>query len=252
MTQPGGLVPPCKSPNAFVRICILWCTMTAPPLPASPCLRVKLDYTNADSYRGGNRFFLSYSGTAPTAAQCVTIANDIATAWNGNIAALVHSDWGLSEVDVQDISSLTGAFGTQAVDYVGTYTGSLLPASAATNVEFDISRRYRGGKPRIFWPPPSSSALLDAGHWSTAFITAVTSGNAAFWAAVAAISVGTVGTLAHVNLSYYTGFKNITNSSGRTRAVPQYRDSALLDTITGYAIKDEVGSQRRRRIATTP
>jgi hypothetical protein len=60
-----------------------------------------------------------------------------------------------------------------------------------------------------------------------------------------------MGVLAHVNLSYYKGFVNVENSSGRERAAPTYRDSALLDPVTGYVVKQVVGSQRRRRTATT-
>jgi len=225
--------------------------MTAPPLPESPVLRVRLDYTNSDTFLGGNRFYLSYAGSAPTAGNCSTIASDIATAWGTNIAPIVGEDWGLSQVDVLDISSLTGASGQWTGSITGSWSGTSLPSSAATNVEFDIARRYRGGKPRIFWPPPSTTAMADAGHWSTGFVADVTSNNAAFWAACAAISVGAVGVMAHVNVSYYSGFKNITNSSGRTRAVPQYRTAALVEAVNGYAIKSVIGSQRRRRIATT-
>jgi len=69
--------------------------------------------------------------------------------------------------------------------------------------------------------------------------------------AVTGLSVGAVGALAHVNVSYYQSFKNVTNSSGRTRAAPTYRTIALLDPITGYVVKAVVGSQRRRRTAKT-
>jgi hypothetical protein len=72
-----------------------------------------------------------------------------------------------------------------------------------------------------------------------------------FFTAVEAISVGAVGALAHINLSYYSGFTNITNSSGRERAVPKYRATALHDLVNGYAVKKEIGSQKRRRTATS-
>lgn len=103
----------------------------------------------------------------------------------------------------------------------------------------------------MFWPPGVVGNQLDAGHWNSTFITAVNTGTAAFFSAIEALTVGSMGTLAHVNLSYYKGFTNITNSSGRERAVPTYRDTALLDTVTGYSCKGLIGSQRRRRAATT-
>jgi hypothetical protein len=225
--------------------------VTPVPPPASPCLRVKLDYTQSDGYLGGNRFFLSYAGAAPTAGNCVTLAGDIAAAWETDIAPIVDENWALTEVDVLDIATEMGASGHWTGSNAGMDSGTGLPAQCAVNVEYDILRRYRGGKPRIFLPPGTASQTLDAGHWESSYITSVNTQMAAFFAAIAALSVGAVGALAHVNLSYYSGFKNVTNSSGRERAVPQYRTAALVDPVTGYSCKGLIGSQRRRRNATT-
>lgn len=225
--------------------------MTAPPLPASPCLRVKLDYTFTASQLGGSRFYLSYAGAAPTAGNCVTLAGDIADAWNTNLAPLAGTNAALTRVDVLDIASLTGASGEWNGSHPGTRSGANLPLQVSMNVEFGIARRYRGGKPRMFLPPGVTGDMVDDGHWDSSFQTAAQAGVAAFFTAVEALSVGAVGALGHVNLSYYQGFKNITNSSGRERAVPTYRDSALLDPITQYIAKATMGSQKRRRAAST-
>lgn len=226
--------------------------MTVPPLPASPCLRVRLDFLNEDGFDAGSRFFLSYAGAAPTPGNCATIAGDIATAWASDMAALSNTGWTLTEIDVLDIASHTGASGQWTGSHAGTAGGGNLPASAATNVEFGIARRYRGGKPRMFLPAPGTDALNTAAQWTTAYQTAVNTGVAAFFTAVEAISVGAVGALGHVNVSYYQGFTNHTNTSGRERAVPTYRDVALVDVVNGYSAKLMIGSQRRRRVATTP
>lgn len=225
--------------------------MTAPPLPESPVLKVRLDLTNGDSFLAGNRFYIGYAGSAPTPGNCTTIAAGVEAAWVANIAPLTHNDWALTEVDVLDITTLTGSSGQWTGTESGGLGDSLLPASAAVNVEFDIARRYRGGKPRIFFCPPGGGQMLDAGHWTSATVTAWNTGVTAFFAAIAALDVGTVGALNHVNLSFYKGFTNITNSSGRTRAVPTYRDSALVEAVESYSTKAEIGSQRRRRVATT-
>lgn len=214
-------------------------------------MRVRLDYTNSDTFLAGSRFFLSYSGAAPTGGNCATIAADIATAWGTHLASLVNGDWSLTEVDVLDIASDSGASSETTVDVVGTLTGSNLPSQCATNVEYDIARRYRGGKPRMFLPAPTQGQLADVGHYSTGFVGDVNTGVAGFFTEIEALSVGAVGVLAHVNLSYYKGFTNIINSSGRERAVPTYRDSALLDTVNGYSCKALIGSQKRRRNAVT-
>lgn len=214
-------------------------------------MRVRLDYDSAGGGKAGNRFYLSYAGASPTAANCATLASDIATAWSSNLASLISSSFALKEVDVLDIASLTGLSGTWNGSENGTDGSTVIPANVATNIEYDIARRYRGGKPRLFLPSPGSDAMASQDQWSTTFVTNCNTGVSAFFAAIAALSIGAVGTLAHVNLSYYTGFKNITNSSGRERAVPQYRAAALVDSISGYSTKGVISSQRRRRTATT-
>lgn len=225
--------------------------MTTPPLPASPCIRVRLDYQETDGFFGGSRFFLSYSGSAPTTANLNTLAGDISSQWGTHIAPLMSTTWTLTEVDCLDIASNSGASGLWQGIVAGTDAGSPSAAQVATNIEYKISRRYRGGKPRMFLPPGTDTQRADLSHWSASYISSVNTGIAAFFTAIEALSIGAIGTLAHVNLSYYSGFTNVTNSSGRTRAAPKYRTSALLDTVTGYTCKAEMGSQKKRRTATT-
>lgn len=224
--------------------------MTVPPLPDVPCIRVRLSYTSVYSTKAGSRFYLSYGGSAPTGANCNTLASDIGSAWATNLAPVVTDHYSLTEVDVIDIATHSGASGSDSTTHAGGRTGVLLPDQVATNVEFDIARRYRGGKPRMFLPPGEQGDLATAATWTTAFVTAVNSGMAAFMAQIEALSIGAVGALAHVNLSFYNGFTNHTSTSGRERAVPTYRSTALHDPVTGYACKVELGSQRRRRVAS--
>jgi hypothetical protein len=226
--------------------------MTLVPLPASPCVRVRLTYGESGALEAGNRFYLSYAGSAPTGANCTTLAGDIEAAWVTNIAPLINEGITLSEVDVLDIATDSGLSGQWVGSEAGSRSGSGLPYQCATNVEFGIARRYRGGKPRIFLPPPVLADSQTPATWTSSFVTAVNTGVAAWFAAIEALSIGAMGTLKHVNLSYYKGFTNITNSSGRERAIPTYRDLALVDPVTGYSAKVEIGSQRRRRTSQTP
>lgn len=226
--------------------------MTAVPLPDVPCVRVRLIYLELASNAAGNRFYLSYSGSAPTGANCTTLASDIASAWNSNMAALTGPNFALDEVDVLDIATDSGFSGKWTGTDNGTRSGVNLPVQCATNVELGIARRYRGGKPRLYFPPGTDPDLATNAAWNSTFIGEMNTGVTAFFTAITGLSVGAMGTLTHVNLSYYKGFTNITNSSGRERAVPTYRATALHDNITGYFTKAEIGSQRRRRTSTTP
>lgn len=226
--------------------------MTTPPLPETPCLRIRLGYTTTSGTDMGSRFYLSYAGSAPTAANCVTIANDVASAWNTRLPGFIYTNISLTEVDVLDIATDSGNFGTVTVSHPGTLSGGTLTANAAANIEFDLARRYRGGKPRMFLPPPDDSALLSLDKFTTTFTGNLQTAIGEFFSDLEALSVGAVGALQHVNVSYYSGFTNVTNSSGRTRAAPKYRTpTAKVDSVTGYAVKAVIGSQRRRRTATT-
>lgn len=225
--------------------------MTAVPLPDVSAVRVRLDYTQTDGYKGGSRFFLSYSGSAPTSANCTTLASDVESAWLSNLAVLIGDTWALTQVDVLDISTDTGLSGVWTGTETATRSGTPLPAQCASGVEYDIPLRYRGGKPRMYLPPGVQSDLLDAGHYQSGYVGGLAAGVAAFMAQLATLTIGSMGTLAHINLSYYKGFTNVTNSSGRTRAAPKYRATALSSPVTGYAGKSMVSSQKRRRSATT-
>jgi hypothetical protein len=214
-------------------------------------MRVRLDYTQADTQLAGNRFFISYAGAAPTAGNCATIAADVAAAWLTHLAPVIGSEATLTEVDVLDIATYSGTSGQWNGSNDGGMGAGPVPQQVATNVEFGISRRYRGGKPRMFLPPGDTSAQATPARWSATFVGNVNTGVAAFFSAVEAISVGAVGALQHVNVSYYAGFTNHINTSGRERAVPTYRSSALVEPVVGYSAKVVMGSQRRRRNATT-
>lgn len=226
--------------------------MTPVPPPASPCVRVNLTYTDTVGSLLGSRFFLSYGGSDPTAANCAALASDIAGFWETDLAPVTSDNYTLTVVDVLDIATDTGASGIADVSHPGGLTSSGVPSSVCMNVEFNISRRYRGGKPRMYLPGGVFSDLEDISHWTADYVAAVNTAVAAFFAAIEADSQGPLTGMHHVNLSYYKGFTNVTNSSGRERAAPTYRAAALLDTVTGYSAKLVVGSQRRRRTSTSP
>lgn len=226
--------------------------MTVVPLPASPCMRCQLVYETPSGGSAGSRFYLSYTGSAPTGANCTTLASDIETAWQTNLGPLTPELWSLNGVDVLDIATDHGLSGQWSGTQDGARTGPGTPQQVATNVEFGIGRRYRGGKPRMFLPPGVAADQVNENQWSGSFVSAVNGGVDDFFVAIKALSIGAIGTIDHVSLSYYKGFTNIANTSGRERAVPTYRDTALVDPVTGYFCKQEMGSQRRRRMSTTP
>lgn len=227
--------------------------MATPPLPDRPCVRVRLSGINETQNTWGNRFYLRYSGSAPSGANCVTLATDIGSAWNTNLASIIHHATTLTEVDVLDITTPTGASAAVAVSYTGSEnSGATVPEQVAMNVEFGVAIRYRGGKPRFYLPPPTAGKYNNANSWLPAFLTTVNTQVAAFFAAIEALSVGSMGTLTHTLVSYYEGYEPRTTGGGQTTFKPKYRTpNALTFDVTGYSAKSEFGSQRRRRSSTT-
>lgn len=226
--------------------------MTTPPLPASNCVRVNLDYTQTDGLQGGSRFYLGFTGSSAQASDLVAIANTIHASWTANLSHIVNTDWSLTLIDVMDISTASGQSGANNTAVPGAASGVPLAAQLANNIEYKIARRYRGGKPRMYLPPGVDADMQDPSHWTTAHVTGVTAGIGNFFSQIVGPGPGSMGTLTHVNVSYFSGFKNIANTSGRERAVPQYRATALVDPVIGYVAKALISSQRRRRVATTP
>jgi len=226
--------------------------VTVPTLPPGQTLRIRLDYIISEAL-GGSRFYVTFTGTRPSGATCNLIATAVSTAWADWIKPMVGDANALKGVDVLDITDAMGAFGVDSTEVIGSRAGETVPNQVAANTEFDIGRRYRGGKPRIFWPAGVYADEIDDAHWTGAFVTAMNAATVGFFGAVEAISEAGTILSQHINLSFYYRFDNVTNSSGRTRAAPRYRvGTCVADPVTGYATKTVLGSQRRRRTATTP
>lgn len=193
------------------------------------------------------RFYLSYTGTAPTSAQLNSLAGVIRAAWGTNVKALLPASAGLDSVTIQDLTSLTSAIGIDTTGIVGTRAGSLIPGGTSMVVSYRIARRYKGGHPRGYWVMGVSADLGDAQQWAGAFLTAAQTAIDAFFAAAIGTPWTGGGTLAHVNVSYYHGFTVHTNpTTGRARNVPTLRGTPVVDAVTSRVAQDNIGTQRRR------
>jgi hypothetical protein len=215
-------------------------------------MRVRMSGTDNSGSSWGTRFYLAYGGSAPSGAQCIALATQISSLYGAHLAPLVVPATTMDLVDVIDIATSNGLSGQNTTSVPGLRTGTALPAQVAMNVEYGIAERYRGGKPRGFWPLGIETDLLNVSDWDSTFITAVNNGITGFFTDIEAFVVTGVGPFRHVDLSYYHGFTVVVDSSGRSHNVPTYRPTALVRDVTGYFAKPVLGSQKRRRTATTP
>jgi hypothetical protein len=160
----------------------------------------------------------------------------LATAMRGYYVArfipILNSSVLLGDCVVIDLSSETGASAVASGSTAGGSTTLTGAQSSAQCISWKINRRYRGGHPRTYLPPPGGSAAITTGHtWSAGTVTAAKAAAAAF--------------LGDVNGGDFGGV------SGDLCCVHRYKDGVelatpLVDLIVGSDFDTRVDTQRRR------
>lgn len=216
-----------------------------PALPFVPdVVRVDLVQSLGGDVDVLNRFHMDYSGM-PTTSLLNTWATGIRAAWASDCAGMAPDQVVLKNVVVTDLSDDTGPTGED----VGTTDGSRgagLSAAACVVASLEISRRYRGGHPRLYLPWGVDGDLETAQTWSNAAVSDFQAAMASFISDSLAAAPSGITPIGWVNVSYYHGFTNFTYPSGRTRPRPTVRGTAVTDGINSVLIRTSVGSQRRR------
>lgn len=218
------------------------------PLPNAPGV-IRLAFsgliTNTNPWL--SRFYLHYTGTAPTVAQLTTFLGVVDTSWTTNIRPLYVNNRDLLQIEGIDLTSPTGAVAILPVNHTGTRTGGDLPGQVCSVTSYEVARRYRGGHPRGYWPFGSPTDLSTEVAWTSAFTTAVNTGLAALIASCVGGGWTGAGTISQVNVSYYAGFTVVTNPiTGRARNVPTLRVAPVVDAVTALKTQSSIGTQRRR------
>lgn len=182
-----------------------------------------------------------------SAADCVYFATQFHSFAAAEFPALMDTDTHLTETTVRDLGSATGHEGSFGGDHVGVRTGGILPASTAVLVSYAISRPYRGGKPRSYWPFGTSTDIDTTKQWLSGSVTAFGANLATFYSQCKTTVAG--GAAAdQVSVSYY-GPPNlvVTNPvTGRARTVSTRRGAPIVDVISSATVRPRIGSQRRR------
>jgi len=218
-----------------------------PALPAVPSVvRVDLNQSMGEDVHVLNRLFYHFGG-ALSNADAATWANTIQTDMGTDWAGAVHSDWGLLEVVVTDLTSATAAVGIAASTVIGSEPGTVLPAEDSMVFEYKVARRYRGGKPKSFTTGHVSARMLDPQRWAPAQLSALLSQWTTFLGHIASHAPAAVGAVTHVNVSYFSGFTVVISpTTGRARNVPTLRGSPVVDTVIAVTADPKIGAQRRR------
>jgi len=218
-----------------------------PALPNVPkCIRIVFTQALQEDANVQDRIYYTYTGTAPTGADLTSFCTTVANNWNAHVSPLQNTNITLTQVAAEDLTSPTSAVAAQAVSHPGTRAGATLTAAVCVVVKHVIARRYRGGHPRTYLWGGSETDIFDVQSWKPAFVSEVQIAWAAFDAANVTGGWPGAGTITPVNVSFFSGFTNVTFPSGRTRPVPSRRAVPLIDAITGVGVNPHIGSQRRR------
>lgn len=219
--------------------------MTALPSPGK-VVRSIFQYSDTSDTNILNRLYFSYSGSV-SSADLSSWNSTLATEWSAEVKGKITDNVTLENITSTDLSSDLGAEVETPVGTAGSGSGTYLPSSSCVVLRAAISRRYRGGHPRVYIAGIAQNWLTNADTWNATDVN----GLAVAWATMISDAIADApadfGTTGNVNVSYYSGFEAIKNPiTGRYRNVPQLRATPTVDVINGWSANPKVGSQRRR------
>lgn len=217
-----------------------------PALPAVPnVLKASIKWTISTDVEASTGLFFEYSGSAPNNSSCAAIATTVGAAF-AEWAEYFDHDTTLTACEVTDLASASGGQGISSIGTTGTLTNPLSGASSVL-VNYALSRRYRGGRPRSYLPWGDATKVSTRQTWASSFQANVQDALVTAFASIIGSSAGGTTITQHVNVSYYSGFTVITSpTTGRARNVPTLRSSPHVDTITSFLVSTHIANQRRR------
>lgn len=222
----------------------------AAPLPTpSGVIRFRLMHTFVGAPTPlGTKFDQAYTGGAPSVGDLTTLAGKIRAAYATDLAGLLHSDWSLTEVEAIDLANPTNPTGSDTTAVVGTRAGNPFDIGVAACLFFDVDRRYRGSKPKMFAPWGVTADGANAWSWSSAFITIVETQWGLFQVAIDGQGAGATTLGGQVGISYIGPPYHVVTSptTGRGRNVGTPRNPPLVLGVTSEKLSPTYGSQRKR------
>lgn len=219
--------------------------MSAPLPPVPKVLRVDFQQTLA-SVNVRNRIFLQYTGTGPAVSDLNTLGATISSQWSSHMASAQNTELTLAAIEITDLTNISAAQTLVTSGVAGTGASSILANGAAAVIRFKIARRYRGGHPRFYLAGLMNTDLTNGSSFTGTFVGNLATAWSAFINGIIATPPAALGTLSHVNVSYFQGFTNKTFPSGRMHPVPTQRTVPLVDAVLAYSVNPIPGSQRRR------
>lgn len=218
-----------------------------PPLPDVPgVVRVDIKYTNDTDLDILTRLHFAFTGGPLTNAQANTWAENIvssAAALDGFMEASTE----ITLVTVTDLSTSSAGVGSYPADITGSLSGGQIPLATAFLVNYQISRRYRGGRPRTYLPAGDTTSLLNTREWTSGFVSSVTAIWNTFLADCLSDAPAGITDVYHCNVTYY-GPPNYTKGvlPERVKTYSTKLAVPIVDRINTATYSNIPSSQRRR------
>lgn len=125
------------------------------------------------------------ANTAWSQSDANTIATRARTSWVTNFIPTQGAGWTLGNVEVTDLTNITGVVGVASGSTQGGISGfPQLPANCAAVVSWKVAAHFRGGHSRTYLPGALQNNTADMTSWNTTAINAWKSAAAAFLAAM--------------------------------------------------------------------
>jgi hypothetical protein len=217
-----------------------------PDVPGVIRMIFKFDVgTDADAI---TRIYMGYTGTPPDSASIESWLSGGIGPIGDELVPVMSTDTTFLGIEATDLSSPTGGTATITASAAGTRTGGRLSGATAVLGNYAIGRRYRGGKPRGYWPLGTASDLETRNQWASASVDAFDTALNVVIPYLADTMVGSATTSSQQNVSYYEGFTAVVNPiTGRTKDVAKLRTGGpVVDAVTQITVNVHPASQRRR------
>jgi hypothetical protein len=217
------------------------------PLPVVPnVIEIGLHWTIDEDSNSVTKLHYHTPTANPSAADLQALAGSLQTNAVTPITNLCSNHVKLSQISCTELGSGLQNVGSVAPNATGQHSGGFLPANAAMLVNYQIGRRYRGGKPRSYFPFGSTVDLTDAQSWNLAGSTNWPNVLTTMFSAIKGATGGAITLDQQVSVSYYSGQLLAQNHRGETVYVSQRRQTPLVDNILGFKVSPKIASQRRR------
>jgi hypothetical protein len=209
-----------------------------PPLPDVADV-IKIEFLwNQGGLPAANVFHWAYSGGPPAAADLVAFATVAADSfWIESLRADYSTVTELVGIRMTDLSSSSGAVGEYDVSTAGLDGADSLPAQCAILLNFAITRRYRGGHPRMYLPPASRTWQGEINTWNAELLPVVSTAWTSLAGGLTGLTEGSTELGGQVCVSYF--------DSGAPRVDP------LVEPVTGFVVSGMIRTQRRRLTASS-